>query len=89
MRSVRETYDIPKERPGITSRQWMVMLAAPLLALGLWRLLPDSAITVAIVAIVMLAAVFTGVGFVLHGRRLDEKPGNNPVAPPSVTPPQS
>ena len=89
MRSVRETYDIPKERPGVTSRQWMVMLAVPLLALGLWRLLPDSPITVALLAIALLAAVFTGVGLVLHGRQLDEKPGRDPMAPPSVTPPQS
>lgn len=89
MRSVRETYDIPKERPGITARQWLVMLAAPLLALGLWRVLPDSPVTVALVAITVLAAVFTGVSFVLHSRRLDEKPGHNPAPPPSVTPPQS
>jgi hypothetical protein len=89
MRSVRETYDIPKERPGITLRQWLVMLAAPLLALGLWRALPDSPITVALLAIAMLAAVFTGVGLVLNSRRLDEEPGRNPTPPPSVTPPQS
>ena len=89
MRSVRETYDIPKERPGITARQWLVMLAAPLLALGLWRALPDSPVTVALVAIAVLAAVFTGVGLVLHSRQLEEEPGHNPVPPPSVTPPQS
>jgi hypothetical protein len=89
MRSVRETYDIPKERPGITLRQWLVMLAAPLLALGLWRALPDSPITVALLAIAMLVAVFTGVGLVLNSRRLDEEPGRNPTPPPSVTPPQS
>lgn len=89
MRSVRETYDIPKERPGITLRQWLVMLAAPLLALGLWRALPDSPITVALLANAMLAAVFTGVGLVLNSRRLDEEPGRNPTPPPSVTPPQS
>ncbi|HVF76887.1 MAG TPA: hypothetical protein VNA28_01210 [Solirubrobacteraceae bacterium] len=89
MRSVRETYDIPKERPGITARQWLVMLAAPLLALGLWRALPDSPVTVALVAIALLAAVFTGVGIVLNSRRLDEEPGRNPTPPPSTTPPQS
>jgi hypothetical protein len=85
MRSVRETYDIPKERPGITARQWLVMLAAPLLALGLWRALPDSPVTVALVAIALLAAVFTGVGIVLNSRRLDEKPGEHPIPPPSTT----
>ncbi|MDX6680613.1 MAG: hypothetical protein QOG94_652 [Solirubrobacteraceae bacterium] len=89
MRSVRETYDIPKERPGITLRQWLVMLAAPLLALVLWRAAPDSPITVALVAIAMLAAVFTGVALVLSSRRLDEEPGRNPTPPPSVTPPRS
>lgn len=89
MRSVRETYDIPKERPGIALRQWLVMLAAPLLALGLWRLLPDSPISVALLAIALLAAVFVGVGIVLNSRRLEEKPGRKPIPPPSVTPPRS
>ena len=89
MRSVRETYDIPEERPGITSRQWIVMLVVPLLALVLWRALPDSAIAVALLAIALLAAVFAGVGLVLHGRQLEEKPGRDPMPPPSTTPPQS
>jgi hypothetical protein len=65
------------------------MLAAPLLALGLWRLLPDSPVTVGLLAIAMLVAVFVGVGIVLGNRRLDEEPGKNPISPPSVTPPQS
>ncbi|HEV7806718.1 MAG TPA: hypothetical protein VGO80_12915 [Solirubrobacteraceae bacterium] len=89
MRSVRETYDIPEEPPGITFWQWMVMLAAPLCTLVLWRLLPDSPITVALFAIAVLAAVFVGVGLVLNSRRLDEPPGEHPIPPPSVTPPQS
>ena len=87
MRSVRETYDIPKERPGITLRQWAIMLAAPLLALGLWRALPDSPVTVALLAIAMLAAVFVGVGVVLNSRRLDEEPDREPIPPPSTTRP--
>jgi hypothetical protein len=86
MRSVQDTYETANERPGITARQWAVMLAAPLLALGLWRLLPDSAITVALLAITMLAAVFTGVGIVLSSRKLDEEPSREPVPPPSVSP---
>jgi hypothetical protein len=86
MRSVQDTYDTAKERPGITAGQWMVMLAAPLLALGLWRLLPDSAITVALLAIAMLAAVFTGVGIVLSSRKLEQEPDREPVPPPSVSP---
>ncbi len=89
MRTVRETYDIPKGRPGIAARQWLVMLAAPLLALGLWRALPDSPITVGLLAIALLAAVFTAVALVLNSRKLDEKPGHNPAPPPSTNPPQS
>ena len=86
MRSVQDTYETANERPGITARQWVVMLVVPLLALGLWRLLPDSAITVALLAIVLLAAVFTGVGIVLSSRKLDEEPSREPVPPPSVSP---
>jgi hypothetical protein len=39
---------------------------------------------VALLAVVLLAAVFVGVGAVLRSRELDEKPGRNPVTPPSV-----
>jgi len=89
MDSVRETYDIPKQKPGITVWQWLIMLAAPLVSLGLWRLLPDSPITVALLAITFLVAVFVAVGLMLNSRKLDEQPGHNPEPPPSVTPPQS
>ena len=83
MDPVRETYDLP-ERPPTPFRQWAVMLAVPALALGLWLVLPDSPITVALLAIAVLVAVFVGVGMVLRSRELEEKPGRNPVTPPSV-----
>jgi hypothetical protein len=85
MTQLREDYDLP-ERPPLPFRQAMVMFAVPLLALVLWLVLPDSPITVALLAIALLAAVFTGVGLVLRSRELDEKPGRNPVPPPSVDP---
>ncbi len=88
MRSVRETYDLPK-RPPVPFWQWAVMLAAPLLALGAWRWGPDSPITVAVLAVVMLAAVFLGVSVVLRKRELSQPPGEHPISPPSVTPPKS
>jgi hypothetical protein len=88
MRTVKETYDLPR-RPGVAFWQWIVMLAVPLLALGLWRLLPDSAITVALLALAILAAVFVGVGLVVNSRQANESPGRNPIPPPSVTPPKS
>ena len=60
------------------------MFGAVVLALGLWFLLPSSPIVVALIAIIVLAAVFTGVGLVMGSKELDEKPGRNPVTPPSI-----
>ena len=82
------TPNVPS-RPPVPFWQWAVMLAAPLLSLGIWRAAPDSALTVALLAITMLAAVFFGVSIVLRNRDLSKAPGENPVPPPSVTPPQS
>jgi hypothetical protein len=84
MRSIRETYDLPR-RPGVAFRQWMVMLAVPVIALGLWLVLPDSPITVAVTAILVLVAVFAGVGFVLSSREASEPPRKDPIPPPSIT----
>jgi len=83
MQRERENYDLPK-RPPLPFRQAAVMFAVILLALGLWLLLPNSPIAVGFLAIVVLAAVFVGVGSVLRSRELDEKPGRNPVTPPSI-----
>ncbi|MEA2195396.1 MAG: hypothetical protein QOG42_1830 [Solirubrobacteraceae bacterium] len=60
------------------------MFGAVVLALGLWFFLPSSPIVVALIAVIVLAAVFLGVGAVLRSRELDEKPGRNPVTPPSI-----
>jgi len=76
-------------RPPVPFWQWAVMLAAPLIALGVWRAAPDSPITVALLAIGMLTAVCLAVSIVLRNRDLSKAPGENPVPPPSVTPPQS
>ena len=51
---------------------------------ALWLALPDSPITVALLAIALLAAVFVGVGLVLSSRQASEPPGEHPVPPPSV-----
>lgn len=83
MQRERENYDLPK-RPPLPFRQAAVMFSVIVLALGLWLLLPSSPIAVGFLAIVLLAAVFIGVGSVLRSRELDEKPGRNPVTPPSI-----
>jgi hypothetical protein len=83
MENIKETYDLPR-RPGVAFWQWIVMLAVPAIALGLWLVLPASPITVALLAIAVLAAVFIGVGLVLHSRQASEAPGRNPIPPPST-----
>jgi 4-hydroxybenzoate polyprenyltransferase len=83
MTNLREDYDLPK-RPPLPFRQAALMIAFVVLALGAWLLLPSSPITVGLLAIALLAVVFFGVGTVLRSRELDEKPGRNPVTPPSV-----
>ena len=82
MTSVRETYDLPK-RPPVPFRQYALMLALPVVALVLWLLLPDSPITVALLAIALLVTVFVGVGMIVRSRGLDEKPSREPVTTPS------
>jgi len=83
MTQLRKDYDLP-ERPPLPFRQAIVMIALPVIALGLWLAVPDSPITVALLAVAVLAAVFVGVGLVLRSRELDEQPGRHPVTPPSV-----
>jgi hypothetical protein len=63
---------------------WAVMVGVVVLALVLWLVLPRSAVTVAILAVVVLAAVFFGVSRVLHARQLSRPPGRNPTRPPSL-----
>ena len=83
MTDLREDYDLP-ERPPLPFRQAAFMLAFVVIALGAWLLLPSSPITVGLLAVALLALVVAGVGAVLRSRELDEKPGRNPVPPPSL-----
>lgn len=81
--SVREDYDLPERAP-VPHRQWLLMLAIPLAALGLWFVLPDSPVTVVLLAIALLFAVFTGVQRILSSREMNRAPGHHPVRPPSA-----
>jgi hypothetical protein len=85
MSDIRETYELP-ERPPVPYRIWVLTIVVPALALGLWLLLPDSTVTVIILFVAVLAAVITGVTYVLRDRELEEPPPLHPVPPPSVTP---
>ena len=83
MTDLRDDYDLPR-KPPLPFRQAALMCAFVVLALAAWLLLPSSPIVVGLLAIALLAVVFVGVGAVLRSRELDEKPGRNPVTPPSV-----
>jgi hypothetical protein len=83
MRSIRETYDLPKEPPS-PLRMWALIVGFIVLALVLWLVLPDSAVTVAILAVVLLAAVFVGVAGVMRSRMLSRPPQRRPTPPPSA-----
>ncbi len=78
--TVRQDYDLPS-KPPVPYRQWALMLGFVVFALVLWRLLPDSPVSVAILAVVLLATVFFGVWRVLSSRAVREAPGRDPMPP--------
>jgi uncharacterized membrane protein YccC len=77
---VRESYDLPP-KPPVPHRQWALMVVVAIMALVLWRVLPDSPVVVALLAIILLATVFFGVWRVLSSRSLREPPGHDPMPP--------
>jgi hypothetical protein len=77
--TLREDYGLPR-RPPITLRVLAVHLAVLVLAFALWLIVP-GAVTVAILAIVLLATVGVGVFRVLGSRDLREPPGDTPQPP--------
>ncbi|CAA9473984.1 MAG: hypothetical protein AVDCRST_MAG67-235 [uncultured Solirubrobacteraceae bacterium] len=83
MSDLRDDYDLPK-KPPLPFRQAALMCTVVVLALAGWLLLPNSPLSVALLAVVLLGVVFTGVAMVLRSRELDKKPGRNPVPPPST-----
>ncbi len=83
MTDLRDDYDLPR-KPPLPFRQAVVMFTVVVLALGGWLLLPNSPLSVALLAIALLGVVFTGVAMVLRSREIDKKPGRDPVPPPST-----
>lgn len=77
--TLREDYGLP-HKPLITMRVLAVHLSVLVLAFALWLIVP-GAITVAILAIVLIATVGVGVFRVLSSREVREPPGNTPEPP--------
>jgi hypothetical protein len=80
--SLRQDYGLPA-RPPITLRVLAVHLAVLVAAFGLWLAVPGTA-TVAILTLVVLGIVFSGVYRVMSSRDLEEPPGRHPEPPPSA-----
>ena len=75
--SVREQYDLPK-RPPVPWRVLVLVAVVTLLALGIWRLGPDSPVLVVIVFLAVIGSVFFGVFSIITSRRLEQLPGGEP-----------
>jgi membrane protein implicated in regulation of membrane protease activity len=68
--SLSDQYDVPKQAP-TPILVWLLIGAVIAIAFGLWLVLPDSPLVVALVALVVLGAVFFGVSRILFSRRLE------------------
>jgi membrane protein implicated in regulation of membrane protease activity len=75
--SVRETYDLPR-RPPVSLRFAAFMTVFSVGAVLLWLVLPDSPVTVALLAIALLAIVFAGVSRIFTSREVTEAPPHRP-----------
>jgi len=73
--------DQPVRRAPVPFAMAAVMCAVPVIVVGAWLLLPHSAVTVALLAVIALAAVFIGIWRVMSLRALERPPGRNPVPP--------
>jgi membrane protein implicated in regulation of membrane protease activity len=80
--SIREDYDVPAGTGRIPAiRMWLVMLAVPVAALLAWLVLPSGPITVAVLVLAVLGAVFAAVSWVLSARGLNRPPPRRPQPP--------
>ncbi len=76
--AIRETYDLPRRTPPIL-RFSVFMAVFSVGAVILWLALPDSPVTVALLAIALLGIVATGVFRIFSSRQVTEAPGRDPV----------
>ena len=78
MRSIRKTYDLPRKPPAMFRfAGFMVAFAvgAPLL----WLVLPDGAVTVAVLAVALLLIIAFALRSILSSRDVEQPPPRRPV----------
>ncbi len=78
--SIRETYDLPRRIP-VSIRFMTFMTVFSIGAVLLWLVLPDSPVTVALLAIALLVIVFAGVMRIFSARAVRQAPESRPVPP--------
>jgi hypothetical protein len=78
MRSIRETYDLPRKPPTLFRfAAFMVVFAvgAPLL----WLVLPDGVVSVAVLALFLLVLIAVALRWILSSREIEQPPPRRPV----------
>ena len=80
---VRQVEEPVRDAPAPFSMA-IVMFAVPTIVIVAWLLLPGTAVGVAVLVVIALAAVFLGIWRVMSLRRLSDPPRRRPVTPPSA-----
>lgn len=76
----------PKERSSRFPFHYALLLVAvPALMVLLGLVLGTGPVATAAMALIALAVVFAGVGFVMRRRGFERRPGRHPVPPPSAS----
>jgi putative flippase GtrA len=78
MRSVRETYDLPRKPPA-TFRLAAFMVASAIGAPVLWLVLPHGVVTIAVLAIALLLIIGFALHSILSSRDIEQPPPRRPV----------
>ena len=78
MRSIRNTYDLPRKPPA-TFRFVAFMVAFAVAAPLLWLVLPDGVVTVAVLAIALLLIIGFALRAIFSSRDLEQQPPRRPA----------
>jgi putative flippase GtrA len=78
MRSIRETYDLPRKPPAMF-RFLAFMVAFTVGAPLLWLVLPHGVVTVAVLAIALLLVIAFALRSILSSREVEQPPPRRPV----------
>jgi putative flippase GtrA len=78
MRSIRETYDLPRKPPAMF-RFLAFMVAFAVGAPLLWLVLPHGVVTIAVLAIALLLVIAFALRSILSSREVEQPPPRRPV----------